>query len=278
MGEEKQYRIGEYAHYMGVTPDFLKHYEQFRLVSSNVRKNGYRYYDFDESFRILECMRLRNYGIPLRDIDAMVNDDDIKTLKEKLDRHKEVLEGQIRFKQAILKEQEFLYRWLDNMADKKEDWQVTEVEEMYFLPRSNGHDFLEDERIYSILKEWVAWAPVVKSCMEIRYSEEKWKNGEGFGADYSWGLTIPRRFAEEYGLAINEVVKRVSGRKWFLYSFMGLSNNSQQEIYTDPHHPALRKLREMQLKPTGDFYKLVLMYYRINSSREQCGVIMIPVE
>ena len=38
------YSIGDYAKYLGVTPDFLKHYEQFRIVSSKPRENGYRYY------------------------------------------------------------------------------------------------------------------------------------------------------------------------------------------------------------------------------------------
>ena len=32
------YRIGDYAKYLGVTPDFLKHYEQFRFVSARPRK------------------------------------------------------------------------------------------------------------------------------------------------------------------------------------------------------------------------------------------------
>ena len=58
----KQYRIGDYAHYMGVTSDFLKHYEQFHLISSEVMENGYRYYPFYQSSKLLECMKLRNYG------------------------------------------------------------------------------------------------------------------------------------------------------------------------------------------------------------------------
>lgn len=30
--EHKLYRIGDYARYMGVTPDFLKHYEENGLL------------------------------------------------------------------------------------------------------------------------------------------------------------------------------------------------------------------------------------------------------
>ena len=76
------YRIGDYAKYLGVTPDFLKHYEQFRFVSSETKGNGYRYYPFGQSYKILECMRLRNYGMSLRDIDVALVDDDPETLME----------------------------------------------------------------------------------------------------------------------------------------------------------------------------------------------------
>ena len=61
----KPYRIGEYARYMGVTPDFLKHYEQFGLITPSVAENGYRYYPFRESSRLLDCLALRGYGTPL---------------------------------------------------------------------------------------------------------------------------------------------------------------------------------------------------------------------
>lgn len=56
------YRIAEFAEYMGVTPDFLKHYEECGLLDVHHRENGYRYFNFDQCSRILEYMRLRNYN------------------------------------------------------------------------------------------------------------------------------------------------------------------------------------------------------------------------
>ena len=67
----KPYRIGEYARYMGVTPDFLKHYEQFGLITPSVAENGYRYYPFRESSRLLDCLTLRGYGVPLKEMKGM---------------------------------------------------------------------------------------------------------------------------------------------------------------------------------------------------------------
>ena len=64
----KQYRIGDVAKYLGVTPDFLKHYEELGLIHSVRRENGYRYYPFHETMFLIECIRLRNYGMTLREI------------------------------------------------------------------------------------------------------------------------------------------------------------------------------------------------------------------
>ena len=47
---------------MGVTPNFLKHYEECGLLDVHHRENGYRYFNFDQCSRILEYMRLRNYN------------------------------------------------------------------------------------------------------------------------------------------------------------------------------------------------------------------------
>lgn len=38
---------------MGVTPDFLKHYEECGLLDVHHSENGYRYFNFDQSSRIL---------------------------------------------------------------------------------------------------------------------------------------------------------------------------------------------------------------------------------
>ena len=67
-----QYKIGDYARYMGVTPDLLKHYEQHGLVTPEVSPSGYRYYPFTQSPALLSSMGLRSYGLPLREISAML--------------------------------------------------------------------------------------------------------------------------------------------------------------------------------------------------------------
>lgn len=53
----KRYRIGDFARFMGVGPDYLKHYERNGILTSEIRDNGYRYFPFNQSATILEAMR-----------------------------------------------------------------------------------------------------------------------------------------------------------------------------------------------------------------------------
>ena len=64
----RQYRIGDFARYLGVTAEFLKHYQESGLLDVTQRASGYRYYGFDQSARILQYMRLRNYGISVKEM------------------------------------------------------------------------------------------------------------------------------------------------------------------------------------------------------------------
>lgn len=47
-----QYRIGDFARFLGVTPDFLKHYEEKGLLKAQHKKNGYRFFGFEETYNV----------------------------------------------------------------------------------------------------------------------------------------------------------------------------------------------------------------------------------
>ena len=274
----RQYRIGEYAKYMGVTPDFLKHYEQYHLVTSVTRESGYRYYPFNQAIQILECMRLRNYGITLKDMEVILNHDDFPTVQEKLNSQIEVLERKIQFEQAVIEEHRWFSNWMERMKDKTEDWCIVDCEEMLFLPHSNRYDFIKDERIYTILNDWVSWMPMVKSCMEARKWKEENERLRFSEWDYSWGLLVSQAFAAKHQIPVTDVVSRLPARKMFLYNFIASKINSQQELHTDSSHLALNKMRQLGLTPTGNLYKVIFMYTHTNSSPEQYGMIAIPID
>lgn len=268
-----QYRIGDYAKYLGVTPDFLKHYEQFRIVSSEPRENGYRYYPFGQSYKILESMRLRGYGMPLRDIDVALIDDDAETVMNKLDQRVEAIEKQILFGQAVVREHQSLREWFARMEGRDEDWSVGESEEMLFLPHTSRRNFLKDPRIYEILGDWLALMPMVRSSMRVPCPQAEPQPL----LDYAWGLLVPAATAQAFSLPVNDAVVRLAPRKTFFYHFSGKAwpQLNPQDLL---NNGVYKKMSHLDLAPAGDIYMTMHMYTHINSDSLRYGYYAVPIE
>ncbi|MDO5378576.1 MAG: MerR family transcriptional regulator [Clostridia bacterium] len=268
----QQYRIGDYARYMGVTPDFLKHYEQYGLITPSVTENGYRFYPFSQSSRLLACMGLRSYGVPLKEMRAMLCQDDLPAYMDKLRTRSDALRRQIAFQTAVLKDYEAQCAWLRRMEDKQEDWTIEETPEFLFLPHSDLYTFLNDSRIYELLDAWIPWMPVVKSTLCIRTGDA------GGGSPYCWGLAAQRPFAFEHALPVNDVVRVLPSCKRFVWNFRGFHPPEGEFLLKALHERYLERLRAMNLAPTSDIFMVSLMQTHEGEGLACHGYMMSAVD
>ena len=54
----EQYRIGDFAKYLGVTPDLLKHYEEVGILRPQRSESGYRDFPFNAASVMIESVRM----------------------------------------------------------------------------------------------------------------------------------------------------------------------------------------------------------------------------
>lgn len=250
--ERKLYRIGDYARYMGVTPDFLKHYEENGLLAVHYTSSGYRYYDFDQSSRILEYMRLRNYGVNVRDMNRMLCAEDNEALRL-LDEKAESLRAEVRRIEAVLAEHERVKVWYERRLQRPVDWEVRDVEPCWFLPHANARDFERDERVYPLLKQWVEWMPVVKSALRVTPSP-----GEN-PYTTQWGLILRSSLARQFGIPLGEPLVAMPGGKAFVYHFVGLEREFSIDEIARGHHPMFEQMEKLGLRAAKDAYLVVEM-------------------
>lgn len=271
--KSKQYRIGDYARYMGVTPDFLKHYEQHNLIASTPKANGYRYYAFEQSSVLLECMRLRGYGVPLRSMDAMLHEDDAQTAMDKLNERVAALERQIRLEQAIISEHRRQAAWFDRMKIVKEDWLVQDSGEMLFLPHTSQQSFLQDDRIYDILGDWLSLMPMVKSCMRIPAGAPSAAPG-----GHAWGLLVPASVAATFDLPINGAVLRLPPRKTYYHHFCGAAWKELDPLSAQKDGMVYRSMSRLGVAPCGDIYMALHMQTDIGQDMKYYGYFAVPID
>ena len=267
----RSYRIGAYTRYMGVTPDFLKHYEQFGLITPCVAENGYRYYPFRESSRLLDCLVLRGYGVPLKEMSSMLLKDDDDAFRQKLDDRTDALRRQIVFNQAVVKEHEVLSRWMTRMEGREEDWHVVELPALLFLPHTNLHTFLDDPRIYEVLSGWTPYIPMVKSCLRITPSDA--------GPAYCWGLGVREDFAQAYTLPVSSVVEKLPARKAFVLDYCGWQVLPGESPLDKHYERFLSHMEALRLRPAGAVYLTVLFHtHDADGTRRDHGFMAAPVE
>ena len=246
----RQYRIGDYAKYLGVTPDLLKHYEQHGLIQPEKTEKGYRYYSFETTKILIESIRLRNYGLTLREINEILQKKqmDNAALGSRFAGNMKNLRQEALLDEALLQDYESFLEWKSPLEHADTDWVIRWSRPMYFLPHTRGYDFLEDPRIYELLKDWMSYIPIVKSSMKADV------NGS-----VTWGFIIDQQTLHALHLPLNSVVQAVPSRKVFYYKFRGRLRRMRDEVPVTEDHPAFRILSEMNLGWGDTFFRTTLM-------------------
>ena len=253
--KHKRYRIGDFAKFMGVTPDFLKHYEECGLLKVDHSPSGYRYYNFDQSSRILDYMRLRNYGVTLKEMAPMLSADAeeaVRLLDLKVDEMRRHAERML----AVIEEHKRLQAWQARRRQKPVDWEVRNMQAHYFLPHSVLDDFIRDERIGALLKSWMEWLPVAKSGLHVLATPQ------GGQTPYtSWGVILPEDIALRYDIPMNDVVRKIPASKALVYHFLAEEPAFSMDLIARGVHPAFDLAERLGLKLGRELYLIVEMKF-----------------
>ena len=246
----REYRIGEFAKYLGVTPDLLKHYEDQGIIQPTRSDSGYRYYPFNTTMLLIECIRLRNYGMTLREIREILAAHQLSTaaVSSRLAENVEHMKEEILLDEALTADYEEFLAWQAPLSERDFDWEIRWSKPMAFLPHTDKYDFLQDPRIYEILKSWMSYIPIVKSSMKAE------RNGR-----ITWGLLVEERMIRQLKLPVNDIVEFYPPYKVFYYKFRAPLMHSSFENFDTPSHPAFQALRELNLEPRNGYFRTTLM-------------------
>ena len=266
----KQYRIGEYAKNLGVTPDFLKHYEDMGIIHSQRSESGYRYYSFITTVELIESIRLRNYGLTLREIGDILTDHRMnnKQMEQVFGEKMGVLRQEIQLNEMLEKDYAEFLRWKEPLETRAWDWEIRRSHPMFFLPHTNRYDFLQDPRIYELLNTWMSFIPIVKSAMRMEPD-----------GGCTWGFLADERAVESLQLPLNDIVERIPEKKIFCYKFRSPVLLMSEESTDNPEHPAFRLLKSFGLEGEGPYFRVTLMPSDWSRSLSyQFGYYSVPIK
>ncbi|MGB2895083.1 MAG: MerR family transcriptional regulator [Anaerolineales bacterium] len=89
------YTIKEIADLAGVTTRTIRYYDEIELLPpTNIRSNGYRYYDRESLLRLQQILFFRELGVPLKEIEHIMSRPDYNLLSI-LEDHRSALETKV---------------------------------------------------------------------------------------------------------------------------------------------------------------------------------------
>lgn len=267
----KRYRIGEFAQKLGVTPDLLKYCELKGIITPEVEKNGYRYYDFRQAARLLEYLKCRNQGMAAEEIRSMLQGASYEEVRGIMRQKADELRRQKIFGEELLRYYEGVEQLSANFGEKPV-WQVRWCEGFYFLPHSVEHDFIDGEATDAAVRAWNACLPVVQSTLCLKRDEQSGWLKMRFGEN-RWGFSIPERAAKRLGLPVDAPVEHVpSGRFLEVFRIKEINN-------IDFNHTCEQEIMERNgLSLTGDGYSKVILKLMENGVRREYSVLYLPID
>lgn len=243
------YRIGDFAKYLGVTPDFLKHYEALGIIHSIQGENGYRYYRFQESIRLFESLKLKNLGFTIRESETIFNEMSEPEVMKACTDNIEKIRREISFKQTLVESFDSFAAEMSYTESSVSDWGVSNTEEMLFLPHTKFRNFIDDPQIYAVLPQWMNCLPVVRSAALIPPDRPDNYSLPSSTVSGIWGFTVSSRLAKRLELPLNSSVVTIPACKALHCKFsarIAPSDDRPVNYYT-----VWEKLDELGLKPAG---------------------------
>lgn len=225
-----QYKIGDVAKILGISPDLLRYYEKKGVVMPMKGKhNDYRYYDFWDINFLLDCLWFKNFGFSIDQIADMVKIPSADELGNLFEQKEDELRASIAKAQMLLRRSE---EYREDLKKSKELFGVCEiVESPEYIRYLNRYTdtYANSPELQKLSHDWLALMPFTRRCFEI---EPDALISEGSG-DYAWGLSLDMEYVKLMNVSTAPPVVHIPSQKCLhsVFKSTGKGNFSPQLIH-----------------------------------------------
>lgn len=219
-----KYKIGELAKILDVSTNTVRRYEDMGYISAVRDENsGYRYYDEDSVFAIINAKFMRKYGFSHEAIGEM-NSMNLDSMIESYEDRMAEMDKEIAYLTWVRHRIKDDIIMMKKAADDGAAYEKTCLDFVYVLYKTGDRLLTEPGRIEQI-KEFLYTSPEVQRICIIRK-----ENYEAGNYVLSWGWAVKSEHIEKYNLMINKYAERYESKPSVM-SFVKCEDANG--IYTD---------------------------------------------
>ncbi len=266
-----QYRIGDFAEQMGVSIDFIKYYEEKGLITSRQDANNrYHYYALNQSVKLLHILLFRSMGYSAKDIYELLHGMDADQAYETFGKQADILELSRKKLDRSIAELRYYQSALER--GKRGEWYITQIPAMYFLPHTNGAEYIRSPETASRVKQWNNHFPFV-------FYVDRWL----------WDEKDKRYTYEQHGRAIEasmaaELEIDVSGPVYYvpavrcLEYYLDYGFDDYEKLTLDKYEEVFRIIKKQNFNICGDMFVRYITLTEHEGKQNALNVLYIPVQ
>ena len=208
--EMNEKTVGMLSKFTGVSVHTIKYYEKIGLISSERgEQSNYRFYGVRSCTDIYECVKYRNMGFSLKEIQCLFSGGKENLLEEFLEKRNEELSTQA---DQIMKMKSLVEKYQKELRDferKSGKWYIEECKDFYFRRQTKALNYMEDGAMEASGINLIEYAPESYSVLEL-LPEYFWGKKDLF----SWGHGIFVESGNDW-IAGREGFEKISGGRVF---------------------------------------------------------------
>ena len=267
------YKIGEFANMMGVPAATIRFYEKLGIVKSiKDKNNNYRYFHDLDARNLLWCRWYRGIGIPLPDVAKIMNNYSLDEIVGTLEQRENELINEIKKNQQLLAKINEICKRKDDIHSLKDICIIENSPAFYRLKQTINNSLIPNNAKDSIVNEWINMVPFTYFSVVI---PKKNLYSENNDIDYSWGIAITEKEAEEHKLHIDEKAEFYPEKKC-VTSIISKFESDLIKLKDIKH--MINYINEKDLKINGDCMGKLLLREKNNGELIYYFSFHIPVE
>lgn len=267
------YKIGEFANMMGVTADTIRFYEKMGIIKSvKDKNNNYRYFHDLDARNLLWSRWYRGIGISLPDVAKIMNSYSLDEIIETLRQREEELINEIKKNQQLLAKIDEICKRKDDIDSLKDNCIIENSPAFYRLKQTTNNSLIPNNAKDSIINEWISMVPFTYFSVVIQKKNFYSENND---MDYSWGIAITEKEAQEHKLHIDEKTEFYPEKKC-VTSIIRKFESDLIKLNDIKH--MINFINEKGLKINGDCMGKLLLREKHNEELTYYFSFHIPVE
>lgn len=208
--EMNEKTVGMLSKFTGVSVHTIKYYEKIGLISSERgEQSNYRFYGVKSCTDIYECVKYRNMGFSLKEIQCLFAGGKENLLEELLEKRSDELSKQA---DQIMKMKTLVEKYRKELREferRSGQWYIEECPDFYFRRQTKALNYIEDGSMEVSGVNLIEYAPESYSVLEL---SPEYFDGERDRFSWGHGIFVER---DNDWLKDREGFEKISGGRMF---------------------------------------------------------------